>query len=37
MDKSILTTFSTGKPIVLHAMAMKELSQLLDLIKGVES
>jgi hypothetical protein len=34
MDKSILTAFYTGKPILLHAMTMKEFSQLLELIKG---
>lgn len=34
MDKSILTAFATGKPIVLHAMTMKEFTELLNAIKG---
>ena len=34
MDKLILTAFNTGKPIVLHAMTMKEFTELLNAIKG---
>ena len=33
MDKLILTAFTTGKPIVLHAMTMKEFTELLKIIR----
>lgn len=34
MDKLILTAFTTGKPVRLHAMTMKEFTELLNAIKG---
>jgi len=34
MDKLILTAFTTGKPILLPAMSMKEFTELLSSIKG---
>jgi len=37
MDRSILTALITGKPIVLHAMTMKEFSLLLQLLKELKA
>jgi hypothetical protein len=37
MDRSILAALMTGKPVRLHAMTMKEFSQLLESIKGAKS
>gem|GEM_PF-2691354 len=34
MTNPILTAFTTGKPIILHAMTMAEFTQLLEMIKG---